>query len=121
MVNATDYLETKILNDLLTSGSTYIALYLSDSPGDTGTANAEVSGGSYVRKAATWNVSGGIATLAAAILWSGMPAALVGGWAILDAEQGGNMLIAAKFTQAKNVAAGDSFSCDVGALTVTCD
>lgn len=121
MVNATDYLENKILNDLLVNQTTFVALYVNGSPGDAGTANPEVSGGSYKRKQATWTVANGTASLAAAILWSGMPAATVGGWAVFDAESGGNMLIAAAFTSAKTVAAGDSFSTDVGALTVSCD
>lgn len=121
MVNATNYFEDFILTTTFIDKPTFVALFVNGSPGDTGTQNAEVSGGGYARKSASWTVVTGTASLAAALVWTNMPAASVGGWGVYDAAEGGNLLIGAALNQVKTVAAGDSFSTDVGALTVTCD
>lgn len=66
--NLTDAAEAAALDYLLDGG--YIALFTTK-PNEAGSGGVEVSGGGYVRKAASWNAaSGGSKTLAAALTWT---------------------------------------------------
>lgn len=121
MTAATDYLEDEILKKYFIDSPTFIALYAAD-PGDAMTASTEITGGSYVRKAGTWTLASGTVSLSAAVVFSGMPACTVNGWAIMDGVGGGaKALVHGPLTASKTLAAGDALSFDVGALTVSCD
>lgn len=114
-----DYLENALVNHVLrnvayTSPATvYVALFTT-TPTEAGVTpnfgGVEVSGGSYVRVAATFGApSGGSVTNSGSIAF---PSATTG-WgtithfAIIDASTGGNMLYYGALTTAKTVASGD--------------
>ena len=123
----TNDLETRVLQWALTNGSPtrptawYIGLFTA-APGEAG-GGTEVSGGSYVREAATFTVSGNLATNSAAIEW---PTA-TGTWgtithvAVFDALTSGNMLVYASLTSSKTIASGDVLRIPAGDLDVTLD
>ena len=123
----TNDLETRVLQWALTNGSPtrptawYIGLFTA-APGETG-GGTEVSGGSYVRKAVTFTVSGNLATNSAAVEW---PTA-TGSWgtithvAVFDALTSGNMLVYASLTSSKTIASGDVLRIPAGDLDVTLD
>lgn len=123
----TNDLETRVLQWALTNGSPtrptawYVGLFTA-APGETG-GGTEVSGGSYVREAVTFTVSGNTATNSAAIEW---PTA-TGTWgtitdvAVFDADTGGNMLVYASLTSSKTIASGDVLRIPAGDLDVTLD
>lgn len=123
----TNDLETRVLQWALTAGSPtrptawYVGLFTA-APGETG-GGTEVSGGSYVREAVTFTVSGNTATNSAAIEW---PTA-TGTWgtitdvAVFDADTGGNMLVYASLTSSKTIASGDVLRIPAGDLDVTLD
>lgn len=119
MTAISDYLEQKVLTDYLGSGATsVIALYNVD-PGDAGTSGTEVNGGTYSRKPSTWNVANGTATLAADVVWTGMPAATINGIGVFDGS--GNLLFHGPLQASKTVTAGDAFAFPAGNLTITLD
>jgi hypothetical protein len=99
----------------------YVGLFTA-APGETG-GGTEVSGGSYVREAVTFTVSGNLATNSAAIEW---PTA-TGSWgtithvAVFDASTSGNMLVYASLTSSKTIASGDVLRIPAGDLDVTLD
>jgi hypothetical protein len=123
----TNDLETRVLQWALTNGSPtrptawYVGLFTA-APGETG-GGTEVSGGSYVREAVTFTVSGNLATNSAAVEW---PTA-TGTWgtitdvAVFDADTGGNMLVYASLTSSKTIASGDVLRIPAGDLDVTLD
>jgi hypothetical protein len=123
----TNDLETRVLQWALTAGSPtrptawYVGLFTA-APGETG-GGTEVSGGSYVREAVTFTVSGNLATNSAAIEW---PTA-TGSWgtithvAVFDASTSGNMLVYASLTSSKTIASGDVLRIPAGDLDVTLD
>lgn len=123
----TNDLETRVLQWALTNGSPtrptawYVGLFTA-APGEAG-GGTEVSGGSYVRKAVTFTVSGNLATNSAAIEW---PTA-TGTWgtithvAVFDALTSGNMLVYASLTSSKTIASGDVLRIPAGDLDVTLD
>lgn len=134
----TNHAENLALTWLLTTGSatrptTWFVGLFTAAPGETG-GGTEVSGGSYVRMAATFTVSGTAPTQAtngSAIEW----AAATASWgtvthaAIFDASSGGNMLAYATLTDpadfttplSKTVSAGDVFRINAGNLRVRLD
>ena len=69
----TNFLETELLdhvfggNAYTSPGTVYVGLFTA-APGEAG-GGTEVSGGSYVRRAGSFNVSGNLATTSAAIEW----------------------------------------------------
>lgn len=123
----TNDLETKILQWAFTAGSPvrpgawYVALFTT-APGETG-GGTEVSGNAYVRMAATFTVSGNLASNSAAIEW---PTA-TGNWgtithvAVFDAVTAGSMLAYATLTAAKTISTGDVLRIPLGDLDITLD
>jgi len=130
MAGFTDYSEDLVLDWLLTAGSAtrptswYVALY-TVAPTDTG-GGTEVSGGSYVREAITFSVSGtspATATNSADIEfpeatanWGTVVAA-----GVFDASTGGNLLAYSNLTTSKAVSTGDVLRFNTGALDITLD
>lgn len=128
MAGFSDYLEDKVLEHVFggnayTAPSTlYVALYTS-APSDTG-GGTEVSGGGYVRKTATFNVSGTNPTTASNAGAIEYPTATanygtVTSVGIFDALSGGNLLAYANLTASKVVSTGDVFRFNAGDLDVT--
>jgi len=128
MAGFSDYLEDKVLDHVFggnayTAPSTlYVALYTS-APSDTG-GGTEVSGGGYVRKTATFNVSGTNPTTASNAGAIEYPTATanygtVTSVGIFDALSGGNLLAYANLTASKVVSTGDVFRFNAGDLDVT--
>ena len=121
--------ETSTLTWLLTTGSPsparptawYLALY-TVAPTDTG-GGTEVSGTAYVRKAATFTVSGDTASNSAAVEW---PAA-GGSWGtvvavgVFDALSGGNLIAYGNLATSKTIDTGDVFRIPAGDLDITLD
>lgn len=99
----------------------YVGLFTS-APGEAG-GGTEVSGGSYVREAVTFAVTGDTASNVAAIEW---PVA-TGTWgtithiAVFDALSGGDQIGYAALTNAKTIASGDVLRIPAGDLDVTLD
>lgn len=123
----TNYLETSVLQWALTNGTPtrptawYVGLFTA-APGEAG-GGTEVSGSGYTREAATFTVSGNLATNNAAIEW---PTA-TGSWgtithvAVFDAETSGNMLAYAAVAASKIISTGDVLRIPAGDLDVTLD
>jgi hypothetical protein len=126
-MSLTNDFETSVLTWLLTASSPsparptawYIGLFTA-APGESG-GGTEVSGGSYVREAVTFTVSGDTASNNAAIEW---PTA-TGDWgtishiAVFDAATSGNMLVYGALTAAKAIDTGDVFRIPSGDLDIT--
>ena len=108
---------------LTTAPSTlYVALY-TVAPTDTG-GGTEVSGGGYVRKTATFNVSGTNPTTASNTAAIEYPTATanygtVVAVGIFDASSSGNLLAYANLTTSKVVSTGDVFRFNTGDLDIT--
>jgi hypothetical protein len=119
--------ETNVLTWTFTTGAVtrptawYIGLF-TDNPGEA-QGGTEVSGGSYVREAVTFTVSGDTATNSAAVEW---PVATAN-WgnithiAVYDALTGGNQIAYAALTTPKTIASGDVIRVPAGDLDVTLD
>ena len=122
------YLENALLNAILRA-STYtspsdifVALYTSN-PNDDG-SGAEVSGGSYARKQATFAAPvGGVATTNADVAFDQASATwgTITHAALYDAVTGGNLLFHTALDIDKLVETGDIFTIRTGQLTVTLD
>ena len=118
MSSFSDYLENKVLDHVFggvayTAPATlYVALY---------TGGTEVSGGSYVRQACAFTVSGNLATNTAAEEW---PVA-TGTWGtivavgIFDAATSGNLLAYGNLANNKTISSGDVFRIPAGDLDIT--
>ena len=123
----TNDLETRVLQWALTNGSPtrptawYVGLFTA-APGEAG-GGTEVSGGSYVRVAVTFTVSGNLATNSAAVEWPTATATwgTITDVAVFDADTGGNMLVYASLTSSKTIASGDVLRIPAGDLDVTLD
>lgn len=125
MSAASDYVENLALEWLLTSNSAtrptawYIGLHTAD-PTDAGTG-AEVSGGSYVRKAVAFTVTNDTASNSATVTFDAATAnwgtiTHVGVW---DAESNGNLLFHGAVTTSKTIETGDTFQISSGNLDIT--
>ena len=126
-MSLTNAFETTVLQFAFTGGavtrptSWYIGLFTA-APSEAG-GGTEVAGGAYVREAATFSVTGNLATNTAAIEW---PTA-GGAWgtlthiAIFDAATSGTMLAYAPLTAAKTIDTGDVFRIPAGDLDITID
>lgn len=121
-----DYAENAVGNLLLRGQSLtppaniYLALF-TDDPTDAD-AGTEVSGGSYARKAITFDApTDGAFANSADILFSDMPAATVTHWAIYDASTGGNMLYHDAWGSSKTYPAGEAALVSAGQLVITHD
>ena len=121
----TDTFETRVLTWVFTASSAtrptawFVALYTA-APNDTG-GGTEVSGGGYVRKAATFTISGDTASNSGAIEY---PTATgnygtVSHVGIFDASSGGNLIAYAALSVAKTISTGDVLRIPAGDLDVT--
>jgi hypothetical protein len=126
MAEMSNYLENALINGTLRAttytapASVFVSLHTAD-PTDAGTGT-EVSGGSYIRQAATFGApSNGVSTTTADINY---PQATAGygtvGWiGIWDAQTSGNMLYHTPLSTSKTIDTGDIFKIAAGSLTVT--
>mgnify|MGYP003627572654 CR=1 FL=1 len=121
----TDTFETRVLTWVFTASSAtrptawFVALYTA-APNDAG-GGTEVSGAGYVRKAATFTVSGDTASNSGAIEY---PTATgnygtVSHVGIFDALSGGNLIAYAALTVSKTISTGDVLRIPAGDLDVT--
>jgi hypothetical protein len=119
--------ETNVLTWTFTTGAVtrptawYIGLFTSD-PGEA-QGGTEVSGGSYVREAVTFTVSGDLATNSAAIEWPVATASwgTITHIAVYDASTSGNQIAYAPLTNAKTIASGDVLRIPASELDITLD
>ena len=126
-MSLTNGFETTILQFAFTAGAVarptawYIGLFTS-APGEAG-GGTEVAGGAYARESVAFNVTGNLATNAAAIEWptAGASWGTLTHIAIFDAATAGTMLAYAPLTLAKTIDAGDVFRIPAGDLDITID
>jgi len=119
--------ETDVLEWLFTDTSVtrptawYIGLFTTD-PTDAGTGT-EVSGGSYVREAATFSVTGDTATTTAAVEWPVATAdwGTITHIGVYDASTAGNLIAYAALTASKTINTDDVFRIPAGDLDITID
>jgi len=119
--------ETDVLEWLFTDTSVtrptawYIGLFTTD-PTDAGTGT-EVSGGSYVREAATFSVTGDAATTTAAVEWPVATAdwGTITHIGVYDASTAGNLIAYAALTASKTINTDDVFRIPAGDLDITID
>jgi|SRR6056300_126994 len=124
--NLSDYLEDALLDHFLGTSSltapsaVYVALF-TVAQDDAGTAGTEVSGGSYVRKAASFDASSGGATANTSdIDFTNMPACTVVGVGVYDhVSNSTNLLIHGTLTSSKTVDAGDTLRISAGDLDIS--
>tara|TARA_R100001443_G_scaffold102545_1_gene110743 strand:- start:2513 stop:2896 length:384 start_codon:yes stop_codon:yes gene_type:complete len=121
-----DTFETHVLNYVFTATSVtrptawYVGLFTAD-PTDTGSGATEISGNSYVRKAATFTVSGNAATTSGAIEFT----AATGSWGtishigIFDASSSGNLIAHSSLSVSKAIGTGDVFRIPAGDIDIT--
>ena len=117
--------ETLVLQYTFTNASVtrptawYLGLFTS-APGEAG-GGTEVSGGSYVRKAVTFSVTGDTATNTAAVEWPVATATwgTITHIAVYDALTGGNQIAYAALTNSKTIASGDVLRVPAGDLDIT--
>jgi len=119
MAELSDYMENKIINDMLRTVAAYVALYTA-APSDAG-GGTEVSGGSYARQAAGLSAaSGGVSSNAADVTF---PAATAS-WGtithvgLFDASTAGNLMMWSPLDANKTIANGDTFKINLGDLDV---
>jgi hypothetical protein len=126
MAEMSNYLEDALINATLRGtnftapAAVYVSLHTAD-PTDAGTGT-EVSGGSYIRQAATFAApSNGVSATSADV---DFPQA-TGSWGtigwigIWDAETTGNLLYHTALDASKSIDTGDIFKIASGNLTVT--
>ena len=119
--------ETLVLQYTFTNASVtrptawYLGLFTS-APGEAG-GGTEVSGGSYVREAVTFSVTGDTATNTAAVEWPVATATwgTITHIAVYDALSGGNQIAYAALTSSKTIASGDVLRVPAGDLDITLD
>ena len=99
----------------------YIGLFTTD-PGEA-SGGTEISGGAYVRKAATFSVTGDTATNTAAIEFDVATASwgTITHIAVFDASTGGNQIAYAALTTSKTIDTGDVLRIPAGDLDITLD
>lgn len=126
MSEISNYLENALINGTLRGttftapASVFVSLHTAD-PTDAG-SGAEVSGGSYVRQAATFGApSNGVSTTTADITYPQATAGYgtVTHIGIFDAVSTGNLLYHSPLTTSKTIDTGDIFKIATGSLTVT--
>lgn len=128
MSAASDYLENKLLDHVLTAtsysapGTRYLGLYTANTGLESNSPSAEVSGGSYARQAVTFAAaSSGTSATNATVTF---PAATAN-WgtithvAVLDASTSGNVLFWGAVTTSKTIETGDTFQVSSGNLTIS--
>ena len=126
MSEISNYLENALINGTLRAttftapAAVYVSLHTAD-PTDAG-SGTEVSGGSYVRKSATFAApSNGASATSADITFDQATASwgTITHIGILDAETSGNLLYHTPLTTSKTIDTGDIFKIASGSLTVT--
>lgn len=135
MSAASNYLENKVLDHVLTStaytqpANRFLALFtgtagdvLGRLENDTLTDEVTTSGSAYIRKAVTFAAaSGGTSATNATVTFD----AATSNWgtvtciAIMDAVSAGNVLFYGQVTTAKTIESGDTFQVSSGNLTVS--
>lgn len=133
MTAASDYLENKVLDHVLTSTSytapstRYLALFTNGSGSaatnlEAGTLTDEVSGGSYARKAVTFAAaSGGTSATNATVTFDAATASwgTITHVAVMDASTAGHVLFWGAVTTSKTIDSGDTFQVTSGNLTIS--
>ena len=126
MAEISNYLENALINGTLRAttftapAAVYVSLHTAD-PTDAG-SGTEVSGGSYVRQAATFGApSNGASTTTADITYPQATASYgtVTHIGIFDASTSGNLLYHSPLNTSKTIDTGDIFKITSGSLTVT--
>lgn len=99
----------------------YIGLFTA-APGEAG-GGTEVSGGSYVRKAVTFTVSGNTASNSANVEFDVATASwgTITHVAVFDASTAGNQIAYAALSTAKTIGSGDVLRINAGDLDITLD
>ena len=135
MADASDYLETQILNWIkgttfpTAPASVYVGLFSSD-PTDTGSAGTEVTTTIRAagRVAATFGANSGTGDGATSITNDALvdfgnadAGASVTHYGVFDAVSAGNMLVSNSLTTSKTVETGDPVSFAIGAITLSVD
>ena len=132
MAAASNYLENKILDHVLTATaytqpSRYLALFTAD-PGESGSFTSEIStsGTAYARQAVTFAAaSGGSSATNATVTFPTATAnwGTVSHVAIVDSdvEGAGNVLFYGAVTVSKLIETGDTFQISSGNLTISLD
>lgn len=130
MSAASDYLENKVLDHVLTAtGYTapttrYLALFTASTGLETNSPSAEVSssGTAYIRKAVTFAAANaGSSATNATVTFDTATAnfGTISHVAVMDAETGGNVLFHGAVTTSKTIETGDTFQVTSGNLTVS--
>jgi hypothetical protein len=123
-MSISNYAEAQILdalfnNDTFAVATPYVSLHTAD-PGETGAS--ETSGGSYIRKLASFGAaSGGAISSDAELEWLDMPDVTITHVGIWDAESAGNFLWGGALVASKDLNAGDTFTIPSGDLDITLD
>jgi hypothetical protein len=126
MAEISNYLEDALINGTLRAttftapAAVYVSLHTAD-PTDAGTGT-EVSGGSYIRQAATFGApSNGVSTTTADITFPQATGSwgTIGWIGIWDAQTTGNMLYHTALDASKAIDTGDIFKIASASLTVT--
>jgi hypothetical protein len=126
MAEISNYLENALINGTLRAttftapAAVYVSLHTAD-PTDAGTGT-EVSGGSYVRQAATFAApSNGASTTSADVTFPQATGSwgTIGWIGIWDAQTTGNLLYHTALDTSKAIDTGDIFKIASGSLTVT--
>lgn len=124
--SASNYLENKLIDHSLGTttytkpSAVYVALY-SVMPSDS-SSGTEVTGGSYVRKVATFTAAvNGASTNTANIDFTSMPTTTVVGVGILDALSSGNLLYWTNLPSSVAVTSGDTVRISTGSLSISLD
>ncbi|ODU24545.1 MAG: hypothetical protein ABS95_01770 [Verrucomicrobia bacterium SCN 57-15] len=130
-MSKSNYLETKVLDAALggqafpSNANVYISLHTAD-PGEAG-AGAEVTGGSYARKAVANDLTqwpSANPKVNANVITFVTPTA---GWGVVthfgiwDAPTGGNLLFSGALTASKTINSGDPVTFAAGAISITED
>lgn len=127
---ATNYVEGLVLDAMLNGVSftppsaVYVALF--ETATDDSGGGSEISGGSYIRQAASFTSPTQVDGMAQCenvdeLSFTDMPAATVTHAAVFDAESAGNMLYHGALATQREVQAGDTFKFDPGEFKVRMD
>lgn len=128
MSAASDYLENEVLDHVLGNGAytpattLYLGLFTADTGLEGNSPSAEVSGGSYVRKAVTFAAaSSGSAATNATVTFDTATAnwGTITHVAVMDASTAGNVLFWGAVTASKTIETGDTFQVSSGNLTIS--
>ena len=126
MAALSNYLENALINGTLRNTqytvptNVYVGLFTTD-PTDAG-SGTEITGGSYVRKVATFGApSNGASSTSADVQFDQATAdwGNIGWFGIHDASTAGNLLYHGALTVSKTIETGDVFKIASGNLTVT--